>query len=59
MFSLLYWAMDDTEGKPFDLNKFILRFLIFGLGMGLTQLITWQVDKNISKKKVNQNNSKK
>ena len=59
MFSLIYWAMDDTEGKPFSLNKFILRFIIFGLGMAFSHLIGWQIDKRISKKKFDQTNNKK
>jgi len=59
LFSLVYWAMDDTEGEGFSLTKFIGRFIIFGLGMALSHIIAWQVDQKISKKKNDQNDSKK
>ena len=51
LFSLIYWAMDDTEGKDFSLTRFIVRFIIFGLVMAMSQIIAWQIDKKISKKK--------
>ena len=30
--ALIFWAWDSTEGKPFDLLKFLIRIVIFGAG---------------------------
>lgn len=49
--ALMFWAMDDVEGKPFDLYKFLLRVLIFGIGMSLAQYLGNIVGKRFEKKK--------
>lgn len=51
LFSLIYWAMDDAEGKDFSIKRFLLRFVIFGLVMALSHLIGWQIEKRKAKKK--------
>lgn len=41
--ALIWWAFDVSEGKSFDITKFIFRFFLFGIGFALIGLFTMKI----------------